>query len=129
MDSGSSAKCPRMSWHGQSSRAAPGCCARLLTPPNWRGLVRYAVPSLARGKMLRTCQAVHDLVPYTSAYRCRLVVQNRARLAAVSGCDSLKDSYGDSFAAPRATGADASERFPRTVLAWSVVCHVVADGL
>src|SRR5262249_57747325 len=23
--------------------AAPGCCARLIAPPNWRGHVRYAV--------------------------------------------------------------------------------------
>src|SRR3989442_745227 len=27
--------------------AAPGCCARLIVPPNWRDQLRYAVPSLA----------------------------------------------------------------------------------
>src|SRR5215510_790020 len=27
--------------------AAPGCCARLVAPPNWRGQLRYAVPSVA----------------------------------------------------------------------------------
>src|SRR2546422_382662 len=27
--------------------AAPGCCARLVAPPNWLGQLRYAVPSLA----------------------------------------------------------------------------------
>ena len=27
--------------------AAPGCCARLVAPPNWRGQLQYVVPSLA----------------------------------------------------------------------------------
>src|SRR5262245_35137864 len=31
-------------------RAAHGCCVRLVTPPNWRSQLRYAVHSWARGK-------------------------------------------------------------------------------
>ena len=48
------ARAPRNSGSvpGWPLSAAPRCCARLVAPPNWRGQLRYAVPSLARGNML-----------------------------------------------------------------------------
>src|SRR2546425_8442381 len=46
---------PSLCWSSgpwPAASAAPRCCARLVAPPVWRGQVRYAVPSLARGKLL-----------------------------------------------------------------------------
>src|SRR5438132_936663 len=35
-----------------ATSTASRCCARLVAPPYWRGQLQYAVPSLARGKLL-----------------------------------------------------------------------------